>query len=78
MPATVICFESFLAKRDRRRAGEQTDGAEATASPFRDRLANVILNARQIAHRRAMLDFGDQRRSTLAPLRKAASANDGA
>jgi len=77
MPATVICFESFLAERDRRRADEQADGASTVASPFRDRLANVILNARQIAHRRAMLDFGNQRRrSTLAPLREAATERE--
>jgi hypothetical protein len=73
MPAAIICFEGFRAERDRRRAG-RPDGSAIEASPFRDQLASVILNARQIAHRRAMLEFGDQRRRVLlAPFREAAT-----
>ena len=71
MPAAIICFESFRAERDRRRT-TGSDGEAAEASPFRDRLARVILNARQIAHRRAMLEFGDRHRPVrLAPFREA-------
>ena len=61
MPAAIVCFESYRSERDRRRTRELTDGAAVAATPFPHRLANVILNARQIAHRRAMLDFGRQR-----------------
>ena len=60
MPAAIVCFESYRSERERRRARELADVTTAAASPFRHRLANVILNARQIAHRRAMLDFGRQ------------------
>jgi hypothetical protein len=60
MPASnVVCFETFRSERDRQRA--ETLGQESPAAPgapFRDRLANVLLSPRQIAHRRAMLDFG--------------------
>ena len=72
MPAAIICLESFRAERDRRRTSSSDGGAAAEASPFRDRLAKVILNARQIAHRRAMLEFGDRHGPVrLAPLREA-------
>ncbi len=71
MPAAIICFESFRAERDRRRRSG-SDGSADEASPFRDRLARVILNARQLAHRRTMLEFGDRkRRPLIAPLREA-------
>jgi hypothetical protein len=61
MPAAIVCFESFRSERERRRARDLADVTAVGASPFPHRLANVILNARQIAHRRAMLDFGRQR-----------------
>jgi hypothetical protein len=77
MPAAIICFESFRAERDRRRARDLTDESGVAASPFRDRLATVILSARQIAHRRAMLHFGDQHRRVVpAPLREAATERE--
>jgi hypothetical protein len=67
MPAAIICFESFRSERDRRRARDLEEGSTVAPSPFRDRLAHVILNARQIAHRRTMLEFGS-RRLGVAPL----------
>jgi hypothetical protein len=66
MPAVVICFKSFRLERDRRREREREDSSGVAPSPFGDRLASVMLTCRQIAHRRAMLDFGNQRRRTTA------------
>jgi hypothetical protein len=77
MPAAIICFESFRAERDRRRGRDLAERSGLAASPFRDRLADVILSARQIAHRRTMLDFGDQRRRAApAPFREAATERE--
>ena len=77
MPAAIICVESFRAERDRRQARDLADGSAVAPSPFRDRLANVILNARQIAHRRAMLEFGSRRLGTVAlPFREARSGRE--
>jgi hypothetical protein len=60
MPASnVVCFETFRSERDRQRAETLSQPSPAAAdTPFRDRLASVLLSPRQIAHRRAMLDFG--------------------
>lgn len=60
MPASnVICFETFRSERNRRRSeGQGGEPVATVAPPFRDRLAAVLLSPRQIAHRRAMLDFG--------------------
>jgi hypothetical protein len=77
MPAAIIRFDSFRLERDRRRARDRADGSGVAASPFRNRLADVILSARQIAHRRAMLDFGDQhRRAAPAPFTGAATERE--
>ena len=61
MPGSnVISFESFRSERDRRRAEPHDPVCAATlGTPFRERLASV-LGPRQIAHRRAMLDFSRQ------------------
>jgi hypothetical protein len=71
MPATVVCFERFRADRDRQREQEAEDeskniaeGASVSSLPFQDRLASV-LSPRQIAHRRTMLDYGTQLRTTM-------------
>jgi hypothetical protein len=65
-PSNVICFETFRSGRKRRCSESQGGTHMATvAPPLRDRLATVLLNPRQITHRRAMLDFGDQRRRRL-------------
>lgn len=61
--SNVICFETFRSERNRQRSekvGEETVATVAT--PFRERLASVLLSPRQIAHRRAMFDFGNQRK----------------
>jgi hypothetical protein len=64
--SNVICFDTFRSERNRGRSKRQDDEPEATvAPPFQDRLATVMLSPRQIAHRRAMLDFGDERRRRL-------------
>ena len=77
MPAAIICFENFRSERDRRRARDLADGSTAAPSPLRDRLAHVILNARQIAHRRAMLEFGSRRPGTAPlPFREARSERE--
>jgi hypothetical protein len=63
--SNVICFETFRSERNRQRSENVGDEAVATAAtPFRERLAGV-LSPRQIAHRRAMFDFGNQRRGRL-------------
>ena len=74
MPATVICFERFRADRDRQREHDAADeAANASSLPFQDRLASV-LSPRQIAHRRAMLDYGTQlRTTTVSPISRNAS-----
>jgi hypothetical protein len=74
MPATVICFESFRSDRDRQREQDAADEPENVSSlPFQDRLASV-LSPRQIAHRRAMLDYGTQLRTTMvSPISRNAS-----
>ena len=64
--SNVICFETFRSERNRRRAEAQGVEPAPTVTPFRDRLASVLLSPRQIAHRRAMLDFGGQLRGRLA------------
>jgi hypothetical protein len=56
MPATVICFESFCSERNLQRAHSR-DRASAIAAGR----AAVALTARQIAHRRAILDYWSQR-----------------
>jgi hypothetical protein len=57
----VVCFETFRSERDRQRAEIRGQASPAAAgTPVRDRLASVLLSPRQIAHRRAMLDFGRQ------------------
>jgi hypothetical protein len=68
MPATVISFEGFRRERDRERAEglEQTsetapDRRSRDGSPlFRPTLAGEALSPRQIAHRRAILDYWNQ------------------
>jgi hypothetical protein len=51
----VICFETFRAARNRRRSGHaDAAGAAAGQTPW-NRPLGLVLNARQIAHRRAML-----------------------
>jgi hypothetical protein len=71
--SNVICFETFRSERNRQRS-EAQDVEPATVTPFRDRLASVLLSPRQIAHRRAMLDFGGQLRGRLAGTLTAAAA----
>jgi hypothetical protein len=64
--SNVICFETFRSERNRQRSENVGEEAGATAAtPFRERLASVLLSPRQIAHRRAMFDFGNQRRGRL-------------
>lgn len=58
MPAAVICFERFRVARDRQRSA---DGSVPTANAPFLRQPGVALSARQIAHRRAMLDYGSER-----------------
>jgi hypothetical protein len=61
--SNVICFETFRSERNRRRSEGPGDKPVATvARPIQDRLATVLLSPRQIAHRRAMLDFASQTR----------------
>ena len=61
--SNVICFETFCSERNRQRAEGLGDKPVATvARPTQDRLATVLLSPRQIAHRRAMLDFASQPR----------------
>ena len=55
--SNVVCFETFRLERDRQRAETREQESVKVTTLFRDRLAGV-LNPRQIAHRRAMLDFG--------------------
>jgi hypothetical protein len=77
MPAAIICFERYRSERDRQQVRDSADGRAVAPSPFRDRLANVILNARQIAHRRAMLEFGSRRFGTAPlPFREARSEHE--
>ena len=64
--SNVICFETFRSERTRQRPEAQGIEPAATVTPFRDRLASVLLSPRQIAHRRVMLDFGGQPRGRLA------------
>jgi hypothetical protein len=65
MSATVICFESFRSRRERQRSEEPGDGTLPTASaPFLSQ-PGVSLTAQQIAHRRVMLAYGHERRSTV-------------
>jgi hypothetical protein len=71
--SNVICFETFRSERNRQRSEAQGVEPAATVTPFRDRLASVLLSPRQIAHRRAMLDFGGQLRGRLAGAITAAS-----
>jgi hypothetical protein len=61
MAAAIICFERYRAERVRQRAHDRAESSGPVASPFRDRLVNTVLNARQIAHRRAMVHFASQR-----------------
>jgi hypothetical protein len=74
MPGRVICFESFRSNRGRQRGRGVADEPEpAPGLPFQDRLASV-LNPRQIAHRRAMLAYGTQlRTTTVSPISRTAS-----
>lgn len=51
MPATVICFESFRREQDRQRAGSLVQESG---------IARHVLSPRQIAHRRAILDYWSQ------------------
>ena len=68
MPATVISCESFRRERDRQRAEalEQTSETEPSrqsrdgSSLLRATPAGEALSPRQIAHRRAILDYWNQ------------------
>ena len=78
MPAAIVCFESYRSERDRQRARDLANVTAEAASPFPHRLANVFLNARQIAHRRAMLDFGRQHLGgTTLPFREVVNEREG-
>ena len=65
MPATIISFERFRRERDRQRA-ERLEQASGSASSRQSRdggalsratLAGAAMSPRQIAHRRAILDY---------------------
>ena len=64
--SNVICFVTFRAERNRQRSEGQGVEPAATVTPFRDRLASVLLSPRELAHRRVMLDFAGQLRGRLA------------
>ena len=68
MPATVVSLESFRRERARRRAeGVQQTPGTALKPQFRDggalfraTPAGQVLSPRQMAHRRAILDYWSQ------------------
>ena len=60
--SNVICFETFRSERNRRCSESQGIEPAPRVTPFRDRLASVLLSRRQIAHRRVVLDFAGQLR----------------
>lgn len=65
MPATVVCFESFRIERDRRSRTNAAEAVETTARvPFL-REPGTALTPRQIAHRKTMVEFWDQRRRAM-------------
>ena len=68
--SNVVCFETFRQERDSRRSqGREGENVATESAPFQARLAGVLLSARQIEHRRRMLEFGRQLgTTTVAPI----------
>jgi hypothetical protein len=68
MPATVICFESFRREQDRQHADSLVQesasapgrGSGSGSGVHRAIVAGQVLSPRQIAHRRAILDYWSQ------------------
>lgn len=73
--SNVVCFETFRQERDSRRSqGREGENVATESAPFQARLAGVLLSARQIEHRRRMLEFGRQLgTTTVAPISRRAS-----
>jgi len=73
MAAEVICLETFRAERQRAQKAEEGDAGALSRLPVWNRPVRA-LNDRQLAHRRAMLEYGRQlRRTTVSPIERMAS-----
>lgn len=74
MPADVIYLEKFRAQRSQRdQDAEKGETEDLPRLPVWNR-SNRVLNDRQLAHRRAMLEYGRQLRSTtVSPIERTTS-----